>query len=189
MKTCTDHEVELSALLDGESDPATAVKLLDHVTACTSCSAFFRRLRSFQIRVNEIPTASPERAVAPPVRQRWYAHGVMPRWAWGMAGAFVVMAGLWMAFVFDPAASSGFPAQAQVIRLGEDKGRMDDERFVELASEILRAEKRYRDQMYIVLNEINRGAVSPLFDGVGEDAPSEFSGELASLTGESPILD
>ena len=44
MKGCEYYEVEISALLDGESDPARAVEILDHVTRCPSCRQFYQEV-------------------------------------------------------------------------------------------------------------------------------------------------
>ena len=54
MKRCNEYEVELSAMLDGESDPATAVMLMDHISQCESCREFYRELRSFQSLVDDL---------------------------------------------------------------------------------------------------------------------------------------
>ena len=35
MNRCEEYELELSAMLDGESDPATAVVLMDHLCGCS----------------------------------------------------------------------------------------------------------------------------------------------------------
>ena len=72
MKRCEEYEVELSAMLDGESDPATAVEMMDHICQCSSCRDFYKELRSFQSLVDGLSPAPAELPVpespTPPVK-------------------------------------------------------------------------------------------------------------------------
>jgi len=194
MKHCSDYEIEFSALLDGESSPAMALKLVEHVASCSSCSAFVRDLRSTQDFVDGlqmVPDFEPEPvATIPTFRKRQRALWLRPQWAIGLAALLIATVSIW--FGADLGAPSGLTNDMRdgelVIRLEENKGRMSDERFVALVSELLQADRRYQNEMYVVLDEItnNRSAgESRSVDnsrGNGESDDSEWSSSSSSLT-------
>jgi len=200
MKRCDEYEVELSAMLDGETDPATAVELLDHVSECSSCRGFYRELRSFQSLVDDM---SPAIEVGPAVEaasagrpRRWFGWlGAPPRLAWGAAAVVVVAFGLWAAGSFDRGGESTLDLQSGTvtIELEGDKLSVDDERFVELASEILKADKRYQYQMYVILDQVRQNEApgeSPLSgEMIEDDERGEYSGEAFAHIGGRRVLD
>ncbi len=204
MKRCEEYEVELSAMLDGESDPATAVGLMDHVCQCSSCRDFFQELRSFQSLVDDMSPALAERpALEGPAarssqepRRRWFGWlGAAPRWAWAAAAVVIVAIGLW-------AAGTGVVTDQRGVDIGEgvvtielesDELSVDDERFIELASEILSADRRYQHQMYVILDQVRQNTEpgeSP-FDGeVAENEEGgEYSGDSFAHIGGRRVLD
>lgn len=159
MNRCTDYQLEISALLDGESDPRTALELLDHVGRCGSCGVFVREIRAAQATIDVVyPVSDPVRASGstPSPKRRITP---MPRWAWALAATIVVAVGTVLLSEGDP---SGSIADARedseiVVRLGEHSGTMSDDRFMELATELLSADRLYRDQMYLVLEAVRTG--------------------------------
>ena len=54
MIECRDYELEISALLDGESDPSTAMELLEHVGTCRSCATFVGDVRAVQSKIDRV---------------------------------------------------------------------------------------------------------------------------------------
>lgn len=162
MKQCTDYEVELSALLDGESNPAMALRLVEHVASCSSCGSFVGELRFTQDFIDNLPAVvEPEPAtvvIGPMKRKRPRVLRLAPHWAIGIAALLIVTVSLW--FGADIGSPSGLTNDLRdgelVIHLEEDRGRMSDQRFVALVSELLRADRRYQNQMYVVLNEITK---------------------------------
>jgi hypothetical protein len=166
MTHCDDYEIELSALLDGESNPAMALKLVEHVASCSACSTFVRELRSTQAFVDGlqmVPDSEPEpKAPLPVERKSTRILRLRPQWAIGLAALLIITVSFW--FGTDIGVPSGFTNDLRdgelVIRLEEDKGRMSNERFVALVSELLRADRRYQNEMYMVLDEITQNGVS-----------------------------
>lgn len=158
MKGCEHYEVEISALLDGESDPARAVEILDHVTRCPSCRRFYQEVRSFQSVVDEMqerlgqaPAEKAALAGGPGIWDRLHA---VPQWAWGMAAALVVAVGLWglhTGGILSPYASNEEPVR---ITLESEKENMNDRRFMEVMTELLQADRRYHQAMFDVLSSI-----------------------------------
>ena len=194
MTKCSDYEIELSALMDGESDPAMALKLVGHVASCASCSQFVRDLRRTQDIVDglelESSSEAAEQSVVPIERKRRRVLGLKPQWAVGIAALLVVTVGVF----FNPGAgkvgaiSNDLRDGELVIRLEEDKGRMSNERFVALVSELLRADRRYQNQMYVVLDEITQnrssgesGSLNNAEDRSGEYDDYDRSESSASL--------
>jgi hypothetical protein len=179
MRNCSDYEIELSALLDGESNPSMAVQLVEHVATCESCSSFVRELSSTQaiiegLHVDTQPETGPA-AVQSIETKRRRVLGLSPQWAIGMAAALLLTVSIW--FGAGVGTQTGFTNDIRdgelVIRLEEDKGRMSEERFVAMVSELLRADRRYQNEMYVVLDEITQSRSS------GESR-SPASGESSS---------
>jgi hypothetical protein len=203
MKRCDEYEVELSAMLDGESDPATAVALMDHMCQCSSCRDFYRELRSFQSIVDDMsPDLAERRALDSPTaralrepKRQWFGWlGAPPRWAWAPV-VIIIAIGLWAAgsgmLTEEPGVDFG--DGIVTIELQSDELSVDDERFVELASEILSADKRYQYQMYMILDQVRQGTEpgeSP-FDGeVAENEErGEYSGDAFAHIGGRRVLD
>lgn len=160
MNRCNDYEIELSALIDGESDPAMALELVAHVAECAACSSFVRELRATQDLVDKLQTARSDEQgsvdVVPISTRQKKSWGFRPQWAVGIAALLVITVSLW--FGSDVGAGVGLTNDLRdgelVIRLEENKGRMSDERFVALVSELLQADRRYQNEMYVVLDEI-----------------------------------
>ena len=194
MKHCSDYEIELSALLDGESTPAMALKLVEHVASCSACSTFVRELRNTQAFVDSlqiVPDLEPETvAVVPIERKRQRLLGLRPQWAVGIAALLTVTVGLWFSsYVGTPAGRTNDLRDGElVIRLEENKGRMSEERFVALVSELLRADRRYQNEMYVVLDEItqNRSSGESRYsansDRAGEEHHSDRTDSSSPLT-------
>ena len=194
MKHCSDYELEFSALLDGESSPAMALKLVAHVASCTSCSQFVSELRSTQAVIDDVqmvPDSGHEPvAILPTTRKRQHVFGLRPKWAIGLAALLIVTVSLW--FGTDIGSPAGLTNDLRdgelVIRLEEDKGRMSEARFVALVSELLRADRRYQNEMYIVLDEITQnrssGESRSADDsyGTGDNDDSEWSEWSSPLT-------
>jgi hypothetical protein len=187
MKRCSDYEIELSALLDGESDPAMALTLVGHVAECSECSSCVRELSSSQKIIDSlqiVPATKTDAAVfAPSVRKRPLLFGLRPQWAVGLAAALVLAVSVWFGNVFGTSAglTNDLRDGELVIRLEEDKGRMSEERFVAIVSELLRADRRFQNEMYVVLDEITfnresgelRSSDSP--DRTGERGDSDWT--------------
>lgn len=156
MIECADYQTEISALLDGESDPKTALELLDHVGDCHVCGAFVREVRSAQATIDvAYPDAHAVMDAMVTALPRRGLTGV-PRWALAMAATVVVAVGGVLVSqersvrtVADKPAEEGI-----VLHVGTNTGEMNDERFIELATELLAADRLYRDEMYSVLDAV-----------------------------------
>lgn len=204
MKHCEQYEVELSAMLDGESDPATAIGLMDHVCQCSSCREFYRELRSFQIVVDDlspvestrfVPGASRESGYAMP-RRKWSGwFDFAPRWAWGAAVIVIVAIGLWAAGGGLSTEPSGvdFSNGKVTIELEGGEASVDDERFVELASEVLRADKHYQYQLYVILDQVRQvqqpGEAPMDAEWAERERDAEYGGESFAHVGSRRVLD
>ncbi len=155
--TCQDYEIELSALFDGESEPRTALELVDHVAECSSCASFVKELRAVQNTIEgAFPTADDTHQPPIDIPQKTVLTRV-PKWTWGLAAGWLVAVGMWFSS-FDSSERrtvADMRDGEMVIRLEEDKGLMTDERFVTLMSELLRADRRYQSQMLDVLDELH----------------------------------
>jgi len=187
---CAIHEAALSALLDGELEPAEAPPAVDHLLACAACRDFYRRARALDRAVAlaggpaALPPAPPavwERIVtAAELRPRARRLG---RWFLAAAAALAIAVSAWGLDALAPVLGGG-DERVDVV-LGADRGRMTEERFVRLAVEMLQADSRYRDAMRAVLT-----AAESESGGEGEHAEGGLASENLMLLrgpGERPL--
>jgi hypothetical protein len=170
MNACERYEMEISALLDGESTPAGAIEVLDHVTRCPSCRHFYQEARAFHECVGGLSAPSPTDSDLPVVVSgsgtiRAPGHGrvlrlvmATPRWTWPLAAALVLALGWWGARGL--AGRTDLPMGTDIpltIQLGGDPEGMNDARFVELTRELLQADQGYRRMMLGLLSALDHG--------------------------------
>jgi hypothetical protein len=201
MTECEKHEVELSALIDGESDLATAIQILDHLARCPSCQAYYKRLRSLQELIDQMQTVTDAPVIQLPSRRgiqprlRAIPLRGIPRWAHALAAVLVLAIGIWsVAQIRSDSVPAPSNAEGLVtIRLEENKGQMSDGRFLEVATELLQADRQYHRLMFQLLEMIQYGDNSmemvdqPLL-ARGESGYSEGRGEIPGETGELRIV-
>jgi len=182
---CGDYETELSALLDGESGPAEALELVEHVASCPSCGTFVRDLRAMQGIVDRAYTAKESQPAAAVGTLGMSVLRPRMRWAWGLAAAVVVTLGLSVAIrTASPGAYAAVSNDRELaVRLGEDGGAMTEERFVAMVTELLRAERPYRDHMYTILRAVREEGVA---DESGAVTEAVGSAEVSEHRGEPP---
>ena len=189
MKSCKQHEIELSAMLDGESDPATVVALMDHISHCVACRDFYTELRSFQSLVDGMAPEAEKVALAEPARRFWSWTFPVPRWAWGAAAAAVIAIGSYAAGTMQLV--GGDNGDMSTIERTEGETSVDEERFVELASEVLRSDRRYQQQLFQILGEIetNQGSgEAPTNDEFDDEDRSENYNELFAVIGGRRVV-
>jgi hypothetical protein len=174
MSGCELHEVNISALLDGELEPQALLPLLDHLGSCPRCRAFYEDARELGRLAAALPVSetapaphAPAAAAPPPARERagtvapaargaWRRLFQPPVWAWGAAALLLLAIGFAGGHLAHGLPElSAPPSDAPVeITLGEDRGVMDQERFVALTIELLRADPRYHREMLQVLQQV-----------------------------------
>ncbi len=212
MSDCETYEMSLSALADGELPMEDLVPAVDHLAECPSCQAFYRDVRSLAaaLPADAAPSDTPRLSVsatsatvageAPeeiwrridvaatlsrPRRARSWARPGAIRLA---AAAVLLISILWGTFAVRSALHpAGKPIE---ITLGEDRGRMTEQRFLDLTVELLRADSRYQQEMLQVLNAlIERGGrgetpvdyASPLPEGDDGDSDDRRPARKARL--------
>ncbi|HEX9734006.1 MAG TPA: zf-HC2 domain-containing protein [Thermoanaerobaculia bacterium] len=163
---CETYRTSISALIDGELETPERLPAVDHLLECAACRIFYRRARALgdMLVASQSQDAEPapedvwERiAAASGVtgqrRTRWRELRRAPRWAAQLAAALIV--GLALGWLLPRLPAPALPEQAAAgevdVVLEEDKGSMTDERFVELATEILRADRDYHRKMLEVM--------------------------------------
>jgi len=159
--------MSISALADGELPAEDLLPALDHLAECPSCLAFYRDLRALAAALPAAAAeqADPLTATGEAPEEIWHRieaaavpalsrPGRVQPWAMRLAAAFLLVAGLSGALA--AARSVLRPAGAPIeITLGEDRGRMTEQRFVDLTVELLRADSRYHQEMLQVLTAVD----------------------------------
>lgn len=158
-ESCETYEWAISELVDGELGASEQLAAVDHLAACASCRAFYRRAR----RLGEM-VARAEAAETPPPDEVWRRIAEetgavrrrspsvrVPRFALRLAAMIVLALGL----VLVPRLWRTRPTPSEdgriVVELGSDRGAMTEERFVEITTEILRSDARFHREMLAVM--------------------------------------
>jgi hypothetical protein len=170
MERCEENQMTISAYLDGEATREEMLPVLDHLIACAECRAFYHEARQLDDLCDQLRRSCEEPAHPHPLRAFLGRLLMPPAWAWGAAAAVVIAIGMWGGGLWRPEQAVAPPATPPSLErpvrvtLGEERGAMTDDRFLELTLELLRADTRYRQEMYAVLNEVE------LRDLSGEEA-------------------
>jgi hypothetical protein len=172
MNTCEDIEILASAFVDDELGRDETVGLLDHLAVCDSCRLFYRQSRA----LGEALSGSPAPAVLTEsawrrIEARAQRRSALPAWGLRAAAGIVVALLLWQVsqlrlppleeskptdVAFHDRAPAEEPGAGPIeVNLEDSKGTMSDGRFIELTSEVLRADRRYHVAMLQVLTEVN----------------------------------
>ncbi len=147
MSQCEHHQIELSALIDGEtgdgSGPYDHLDHLDHVATCAECRTFYRRARTLNASLSPaLPVGRPVARIVAPRR----------RWSRRLSHVAMLALGVSLTFVLSPLSTSDTPPWARDV--GVSQNDMSDQRFVQVAVEMLEAEPRYRREMLNLLEQV-----------------------------------
>lgn len=159
-ESCETFERAISELVDGELDAPEQLAAVDHLVACASCRAFYRRARKLgemAVRAEaEEPGSPPEdvwRRIADEagVTRRRRPGFRAPRFALQLAAVIVLALGfaLLPRLFRTPQTTAG--DGRIIVELSSDRGAMTEERFVELTTEILRSDSRFHREMLAVM--------------------------------------
>jgi hypothetical protein len=143
MDRCEDHEIAISSWIDGELDTSAALATCEHLLECEACATFFGRCRGLEPELALLgrEVVWKERAARPrPPVATWVVAAVVALLLVGVTAGRLGLSP-------DPS-----PAPTPV-ELG-DAGKMSDDRFVAVATELLEADPRDRLEMLQVLQHV-----------------------------------
>jgi len=153
-----DPELLASLALDDEIDHPELLVLLDAMADDPRARDFWRAARRAENRLDRLRAPNVPRAVRTTSR-------TTPRRARRRLIAVSVAAVLLVAVglnLYRPSTeSTPIDGAALHVKLGESPGSMSDDRFVELAVELLRADRRYLDEMADLLDDVHNDAFVP----------------------------
>lgn len=185
MNTCEHHELSLSTLIDGELDPTEIVVTIDHLSACEACREFYRDAREVdRIALTAVATDEPsldlldldddelwERIESRTTRETPIAQpraSYRPIWMSAAAAVLAVLA-IGLAFMMGQRTT----IDTIEVVLGQDRGMMSDDRFVELTTELLGADRRYHEKMLEVMQLVSEqgdeGSSEDRLNGIDPD--------------------
>ena len=171
-QTHESYEADLSALLDGELPRAELLPTLDYLVRSRRARDFYTRSRGLSglLEASETKPGPTEPEAAPPlwpqIRRRAGLGGKilafperLPAWTWRAAAVLVLAMGLWSLGGWLPELTTGPNASLDAVRvvqvsLGDEAGKMTDERFVDLTTEILRSDDHYRAKMLEIMSQV-----------------------------------
>jgi len=146
------YEIEISALLDNELSHTEVLALVDHLVDSDQGRPFYQQARTLGRRValSELPANMWERIEGRADERRRR----LPRWPLKLVAVLVCAIGIWSlgrylpkeVRVDDPVVS---------VQLASNSGGMSEERFIELTTELLRADRRYHSKMGEIMNAVN----------------------------------
>lgn len=170
---CETTEILISTFLDAGSgeglERPEEVEMLDHLARCESCRGFYLEARALDglVAMTQLePDSEPgfEPGADPRFDEVWgriesrtrvrRASGGLPRWAAAAAATLVLGAVLaLLPWSWFPRAST--PRQLEVLLEG-DAGQMTEDRFLDLTTELLRADRKYHFAMREVMDKVIR---------------------------------
>lgn len=193
MNASDDLYLGLSALLDGELERDERIHVLDRLATDPGVREAYLDMRRLEEVVNaaELPGTLPVRLWRAVLRKvgavphrgpsslgRWLRPVPIPAWALGVATVLVLTLVVW-GNVAGPVRSPEARLQPGVtieVGLGSARDGMDDTRFVELTTELLRADRRYHRKMLEVMQEVEGSAF------IAEGADDRGAGDEARST-------
>ncbi|MCB2211746.1 hypothetical protein KQI52_06500 [bacterium] len=159
-------EENLSAIMDGELTGEELLESIDALVEDGELREFWRDSRSLQkalarpqSELVETPPSSVwenvEFSAGKPKRKAKILsiREVSPQ-VWAAAASIVLIFSLTLAGLFNGVMPE--QANARTIQLGQNEGRMTEDRFLELTSELLKADPRYHRKMLEVMQMVNR---------------------------------
>ncbi len=161
MKNCEEHQMDASAMLDGELEVSAIADTVGHLAKCETCLAVFNAFKSLQHNIDTV-VKKPEvpgeiwKAVEKE-RPKEKKPLVIPFKIAALkivAAAAVLIMMFTLGYNFHRPATEQFVDQNTPIVLASDRGNMTDERFRALTREILSADPDYVRKMYIILHTL-----------------------------------
>lgn len=202
---CEAHSLALSAFLDGELPFPDCLPAVDHLASCDECRRLYLGARRLSERLVEAPAApAPESAwerieKADGASLSGRARRRLPAWtlrAAGLAAAAVLVVAVGIARFRAPSAPAGSdpasPATPREIVVQGARGRMTDDRFLALLTELLSADSRYHRETERVLRFVLRREGRSAFDDpvaptTENPEPEEGEGGEAPRTARTPV--
>lgn len=166
---CEAHALAISAFVDGELPFPDCLPAVDHLASCEACRHFYLGARRLSERLAAVPAppASDEAweriAAAEAIPGGRRGRGFLARRsvrALGLAAAALLVVAVGVARFRAPspagAPGEGPAAPVREIVVEGARGRMTDERFLSLLSELLSADSRYHQETERVLRFVLR---------------------------------
>lgn len=202
---CEAHSLALSAFLDGELPFPECLPAVDHLAACDECRRAYLGARRLSERLVEAPAAPAPASTWERIEQ---ADGALlpgrrgrrlPAWTFraaGLAAAAVLVVAIGVARFRAPApptaSDTATPAEAREIVVQGARGRMTDDRFLALLTELLSADSRYHRETERVLRFVLRREGRSAFDDpvaptTENPEPEEGEGGEAPRNARTPV--
>jgi hypothetical protein len=187
---CETYEILISTFLDEAIDRDEQRELLDHLVRCPACRELYAEGRALEGLVALASEGSVAQHPSPGLWDRIESRASEPpaksegslKWAWRAAA--IVLLGVALAFAPWPDSRSDEISGRQMeIVLEQDRGDMTDGRFLQLAAEILRADRRYHFAMREVMDKVvddEWGRDGSSSEGLTEDRTSDQDEEEGS---------
>ncbi|MBD3167210.1 hypothetical protein GF324_11465 [bacterium] len=183
------YEADISALIDGELEPERTVELMDRIATDERLRQFYRDVRHLQSLVDAAP---PKRESAPPPEDLWnrIEKETKPKQAMvirlnstlvkTLAAAAVVLITIGaLAGGLLPGQDKNWREDVIEVDLASQENSMTEQRFIELTTELLRADRRYHRKMYDVMEMVTRQSVIPEGSYEGESIEPDHSVDMA----------
>lgn len=174
--TCERYEVLVSTWLDESLDRSRQRELLDHLTRCAACRRFYLEARALEGLVAVVEPRGQEEApeaVWERIERRARRRGGSGKpLVWLAAAAAALAVGVALTWIPWPGLQSAAAEPIEIL-LEEHREDMTEERFVELTTELLQADRKY----HFAMQDVMRAVIESSWEGEG--ATSEGSVEEA----------
>ncbi len=160
-----NFEMNISALIDGELEPEALLPTLDFLASNQDAQTFYLESRQLQAQYGAgnfpLGESKPSKKLWGMIEKKSGLRRpaifklLSPSPAWAAAAAVFLIIGLWTGGWIQDIGSSNEKAPNSELTLEANKGSMDEDRFVQLTSEILRSDRRYHRKMLEIMEAVN----------------------------------
>ncbi len=176
-------EIQVSALLDGELGREETLAVVDQLLESPALQRFYRAGRRLDVALGELRGGDAEGAppselwsriaAAATLPDRGKAAASRPRppvWRWALQAAAVVLVAVATWLLAPSAQRPGGPldlagSDVVSVALASEPDRMTERRFLEITTELLRADRSFHRQMYQILQAVHRPSLEGSAEG------------------------
>lgn len=164
---CDQFEILISSWMDDELSRLETTEMIDHLVRCKACREAYRQARALEgalLADGRIPANA---AAAVPksgwerIEQRASQERTRQSSPWLLRAAAVAFVGLALALTVVPRIDDGSRVATArslggeiEVELGSRSGEMTEERFLEIATEVLESDRRYQRAMLKVMDSV-----------------------------------
>lgn len=199
MNRTVDFEMDISALIDGELESHRLLPLLDALVRDEQLRRFYLDARALQTTLDgDVKDDFVSEEVIPVTDDIWdgieqrrqqkqtkfFSLNSLPVKMFSAAAVILLLVGMWAGGVF-PWQTPEWKSDVLQVELEANAGNMDEQRFMELTAELLRADRRYHRRMLEMMEAVNSRAF--VREGTADRPPARIDQALNTAEPDAQV--